>query len=203
LDGQVLENHKKYLERVSFYRSFGYDLEKERDFILDKSMPISGKILEIGTGKGHFALALAKRGFSFTSIDISGQELEIAELNLRYFGLEKQVIFRIEDAEHLSFPSQSFNTIFSINVFHHLKNPLAVLNEISRLLRPAGKLVLSDFSEKGLEVINMCHTCEGRKHDYFKNRLDEAKDYFVNKGFNIREFQSEVQKVIIAAMAQR
>jgi len=197
LEKEVLENHKRYLERVNFYRSFGYDLEKERDFILDKSLPISGKILEIGTGKGHFALALAKRGFSFTSIDISNQEQEIAMLNMQYFGLEKQAIFKIEDAEHLSFPGQSFDTVFSINVFHHLKNPFAVLDEILRLLRPVGKLVLSDFSTKGLEIINACHTHEGRTHDYFKNRLDEAKDYFVNKGFDIKEFQSEVQRVII------
>lgn len=192
------ENHKQYLERLRFYRSFDYDLEKERDFILDKSLPISGEILEIGTGKGHFALALAKRGFSFISIDISNQEQEIAMLNIKYFGLEKNVIFKIENAEHLSFPDQGFDVIFSVNVFHHLEKPLTVLDEMARLLRPAGKAVLSDFNEKGLEIINKCHTHEGRTHDYFKHRLDEAKNYFVNNGFDIKEFQSGVQKVIIA-----
>ena len=198
MEKAILENHKRYLERVNFYRSFGYDLEKERDFILDKSLPIPGEILEIGTGKGHFALALAKRGYRFISIDISKQEQEIAMLNLRYFGLEKQAIFKIEDAEHLSFSNQSLGTIFSINVFHHLKNPLLVLDEIVRLLRRGGKIVLSDFSDRGLEIINACHTAEGRTHDYFKHRLDEAKAYFINKGFDIKESQSEVQKVIIA-----
>ncbi len=197
MENEVFENHKRYLERVNFYRNFGYDLEKERDFILAKSLPISGKMLEIGTGKGHFALALAKHGFSFISIDISEEEQAIAKLNIEYFGLEKQVVLRIEDAGNLSFPGQSFDTIFSINVFHHLEDPLAVLNEIIRLLRPAGKLILSDFTAKGLEIINVCHEHEGRKHDYFKHRLDEAKDYFVNKEFDIKEFQSEVQRVII------
>lgn len=198
MDEQVLENHKRYLERVNFYRSFGYDLEKERDFILDKSLPVSGQILEIGTGKGHFALALARRGYNFVSIDISRQEQEIAALNLRYFGLEKQAIFKIEDAGHLSFPDQSFGAVFCINVFHHLKNPAAVLNEIIRLLRPAGKAVLSDFSAEGLEVINNCHAREGRRHDYFKHSLDEAKDYFINRGFSAREFRSKAQRVVIA-----
>ncbi len=195
---EVFENHKRYLERVNFYRSFGYDLEKERDFILDKSLPISGEILEIGTGKGHFALALAKHEFNFTSIDISKQEQKIAMLNLRYFGLEKQVVLKIENATCMSFPGQSFNTVFSINVFHHLKNPQAVLEEITRLLCNGGKVVLSDFSKKGLEIINACHTHEGRTHDYFRNRLNEAKNYFVSKGFEIKEFQSEVQEVVIA-----
>jgi len=198
LDKEVFENHKRYLERVNFYRSFGYDLEKERDSILDKSLPISGEILEIGTGKGHFALALAKRGYNFTSIDISAQEQEIAMLNLRYFSLEKQVVFKIGDATRLSFPNQSFDTVFSINVFHHLEKPLAVLDEIIRLLRQDGKVVLSDFSDKGLQIINACHTAEGRTHDYFKHHLNEVKDYFITKGFTVKECESEAQKMLIA-----
>jgi len=198
LMNQLEENHKKYLERIAFYRQFGYDLEKEREFILDKSMPISGKILEIGTGKGHFALALAKRGFSFTSIDVSEDEQTIAGLNIRYHGLEKQVIFRVEDAECPSFPDRSFDVIFSINVFHHLKNPQVVLNQMARLLRKAGKIVLSDFNRKGLETINACHAREGRVHDYFKHDLDEVKGYFLNKGFVVDECQSEVQRLVIA-----
>jgi len=198
LEKEVLENHKRYLERVNFYQSNGYDLEKERDFILDKSLPISGEILEIGTGKGHFALALAKRGYNFTSIDISSQEQGIAMLNLRYLGLEKQVALKTEDATRLSFSEQSFNIVFSINVFHHLEKPQAVLEEIIRLLRNGGKVVLSDFNDKGLEIINACHTSEGRTHDYFKHRLNEAKEYFITKGFKIMEYQSQVQKVLIA-----
>lgn len=198
MEKEVLENHKRYLERLSFYRRFGYDLEKERDFIIDISLPIREEILEIGTGKGHFTLALAKRGFNFVSIDISKEEQDIAMLNLRYFGLGNRVVLKIADARCLDFPNQSFNTIFSINVFHHLEEPKRVLEEIIRLLRPAGKVVLSDFTEKGLEIINTCHTLEGRRHDYFKHYLSEAKDYFIKKGFFVKECESEVQKVIIA-----
>ena len=198
LMNQLEENHKKYLERIAFYRQFGYDLEKEREFILDKSVPISGKILEIGTGKGHFALALAKRGFSFTSIDVSEDEQTIAGLNIRYHGLEKQVIFRVEDAERPSFSDQSFDVIFSINVFHHLEKPWVVLNQMARLLVPAGKIVLSDFNRKGFEIINACHAREGRVHDYFKHDLDEVRSYFLNKGFVVDECQSEVQKLVVA-----
>lgn len=194
----VKENHENYLERLEFYRSFGYDLERERDFILDRSLPISGEILEIGTGKGHFALALAKRGFRFTSIDISGEEQNIARLNLQYYGLEKSAVFKIEDAEKLSFPDNSFDTIFSVNVFHHLERPAVVLGETTRVLRSGGKIILSDFTAKGLEIINACHTSEGRVHDHSKHLLDEAIEYFKESGFTVKEGQSEVQKVIIA-----
>ena len=154
--------------------------------------------MEIGTGKGHFALALAKRSFKFTSVDISEEEQSVAKLNVQYYGFEKLVSFRIEDAMKLSFSDKDFNAIFSINVFHHLEKPQLVLNEISRLLHPAGKVILSDFTAKGFEIINKCHTHEGKVHDRSKHDLNEAKDYFANKGFNIKEFQSETQQVIIA-----
>jgi ubiquinone/menaquinone biosynthesis C-methylase UbiE len=194
----VEENHKKYLDRIKFYRSFGYDLEKERDLILDRSLPVSGDILEIGTGKGHFALALSKRGFKFTTIDISEEEQGIAKLNIQYYRLENQVNFRIENAEDLSFSDHSFDVIFSVNVFHHLKRTDVVLDEMARLLRSGGKIVLGDFNARGLAIINECHAREGRTHDYFKHDLNEARDYFSNKGFEVNEFQSETQRVIIA-----
>ena len=194
MENEVLENHKRYLERVRFYKSFGYDLERERDFILDKSLPFSGKILEIGTGKGHFALSLAKRGYSFTSVDLSEEEQNIALLNLRYFGLDKLVSLITGDARSLSFGDKSFDTIFCINVFHHLKNPSAVLDEIIRLLKNKGKVVLSDFNAKGLEIINKCHNYEGRKHDSFKHGLKEAKDFCFKNPFRGREFERVVQR---------
>jgi len=161
-------------------------------------MPFSGDILEIGTGKGHFALALAKRGFKFTTIDISEEEQGVAKLNIQYYRLDSQVDFRVEDARVLSFPDHSFDVIFSINVFHHLEKPNVVLDEIMRLLRRAGKVILSDFSAKGLAIINECHVHEGRVHDYFKHDLDMARDYFSNKGFEVNEFQSETQRVLVA-----
>jgi ubiquinone/menaquinone biosynthesis C-methylase UbiE len=198
LDIAVVENHKRYIERIAFYRGYGYDLEKERDLILGQSLPISGDILEIGTGKGHFSLALARHGFNFISIDISNQDQDIARLNMRYFGLENRAVFRIEDAQRLSFPDRSFDCIFSINVFHHLARPLKVLDEITRVLRPSGKVILGDFSIKGLEIINACHEQEGKRHDYFRHRLEEARDYLARKGFMMREYQNHVQVVVIA-----
>ena len=47
MENEILENHKKYLERKALFKSFGYDLEKERDFILDQAKPVYGKILEV------------------------------------------------------------------------------------------------------------------------------------------------------------
>ena len=198
IDKEVLENHRKYLERVSVYRSFGYDLEKERDFILREAMPLFGKILEAGTGKGHFALALAKQGYSFVTFDISEEEQSFARLNIAYSGLEKQVDFKIEDGERTSFADASFNVVFSVNVLHHLANPHKVLDELIRVLTPDGKLIISDFSKKGFSIMDKIHGLEGKTHEAGKVSLSDAEKYLAKKGFSIKKAKSAYQHIVVA-----
>jgi len=198
LDREVSDNHKRYLERKALYASFGYDIDKERVFIVDRAQPIYGDILEAGTGKGHFALALAKEGYRFTSFDISEQEQKIARLNLKYFGLGHLVDFCIEDGENLSFKDKSFDIIFSVNTFHHLLNPYKVLDELLRLLSFEGKLVLSDFTKEGMELMDKIHASEGQKHEASKTTLSDIKGHLIGKGFKVGKSNSKFQEVLIA-----
>ena len=198
MNKEVLENHKAYLKRNKLYKGFGYDIDKERDFILEAAMPLSGKILEAGTGKGHFALALAKQGYSFVTFDISEEEQRFARLNIAYSDLEKQVGFRIEDGERTSFANASFDVVFSVNVIHHLANPYKVIDELIRILAPGGKLVISDFSKKGFGVMDKIHALDGKKHESGKASLLDIEKYLAKKGFSIKKAKSAYQHVIVA-----
>jgi len=198
LDKEVLENHQRYLERKALYKSFGCDIDKERALIIEKAQPIYGDILEAGTGKGHFALALAKEGYRFTTFDISEEEQKFARLNLKYLGLDHLVDFRIENGESLSFKDKNFDIIFSINTFHHLANPYKVLDELIRLLSFEGKLVLSDFSKEGMALMDKIHASEGRKHEVSKTILADIERYLIEKGFKIDKASSKFQEVLIA-----
>ena len=53
-ENELVENHKRFLERIELYRQHGYDFDLERSFVIEKALPISGNILEAGTGKGYF-----------------------------------------------------------------------------------------------------------------------------------------------------
>ncbi len=199
MEKETIENHKRYLERINFYKRFGYDFEKERKFILEKTRPLVGSILEVGTGKGYFTLELAKEGYSFTSVDISDEEQKLARLNIKYFGLDKKVDFRIENAEHLSFEDRSFDIIFSINTIHHLANPLKVIDELTRIVTSEGKIILSDFSPEGLKVIDKIHASEGRKHEAGKINLKDIEGYLSHKNFRLEKHRSEFQEILIAS----
>ncbi len=198
LDKELLENYKRYLERKALYKSFGYDIDKERAFIIEKVQPIYGDILEAGTGKGYFTFALAKEGYRFTTFDISEEEQKIAQLNLRYFRLEHLVDFRIENAESLSFQDKSFDIIFAVNLLHHLVNPYKVIDELIRVLCFEGKIILSDFTKEGLDLIDKIHASEGRVHSSGKTALADMESYLITKGFSTQKHRTKFQEVLIA-----
>ncbi|MBL7130674.1 MAG: class I SAM-dependent methyltransferase [Candidatus Omnitrophica bacterium] len=198
LEREVLENHKRYLERKKLYQSHGFDIDKERKFVLDKAEPLFGDILEVGTGKGHFTLILAKEGYKFTSVDVFEEEQDIARLNLRYFGLEDYVDFKIENAEHLSLEDNSFDIIFSINTVHHLEAPFKVMDELVRIVSFEGKIILSDFSKQGLGVVDRIHRSEGRSHRASIFNLNDIARYLLGKDFKIEKHRDRFQEIIIA-----
>jgi len=199
---ELLENHERYLEKLNLYKEYGYDIERERNFILEQAKPISGKILEAGAGKGHFSQVLAQQGYSFVAFDLSPEELHFAELNLAYYGLEKFVQFQIENAEHTSFADKSFDVIFSVNTIHHLSNPYKVIDELVRLLRPNGKLVLADFTEEGFRIIRQLHERDGKTHEEGQVTLAEVEVYLAKKDFSIKKAQGVCQQVVLAGKAQ-
>ncbi|MBP7089058.1 MAG: class I SAM-dependent methyltransferase [Candidatus Omnitrophica bacterium] len=198
MEKQVTENHQKYLERKALYNTFGYDIDQERTFILEKAQPIYGDILEAGTGKGHFTLTLAQQGYWFTTFDISEEEQSFAKLNLKYFELDNLVDFKIENGEHLSFEDKRFDIIFSVNTLHHLINPYKVIDEFIRIISFEGKIILSDFSQKGFALMDKIHALEGSMHQVSHVKLLDIEKYLITKRFKIEKYNSQFQEVLIA-----
>ena len=196
MEREVLENHKLYLRRKKLYQQYGFEIDKESKFVLDKAEPLFGDILEVGTGKGHFTLTLAKEGYRFTSVDISKEEQNIAKLNLRHFGLERSVDFRIENAEQLSFEDKSFDMVFSINTVHHFNKPFKILDEFIRVVSFEGKIVISDFTNDGFDTVDMVHAAEGRAHKKSGIALQEVQKYLIEKGFKVDRYKSKFQEVL-------
>lgn len=199
MENELIENHKRFLERAALYNKFGYDIEKERYFIIEKARPVCGTILEVGTGKGYFTLALAQEGFNFTSVDISDTEQKYAQLNLMYYGLEQQVHFNVADAESLAYKDGFFDIIFSVNMIHHLFSAGKVCNEFVRILSPKGKIVLSDFNNKGFDVLDKIHAHEGRRHEVGAGTMNEIRLRLIEYGFILKEYSSEMQEMIVAS----
>ncbi|MDD3374334.1 MAG: class I SAM-dependent methyltransferase [Candidatus Omnitrophica bacterium] len=187
-----------FLKRSKIYERFGYDIIKERDLIISKTEPIGKKILEVGTGKGYFTMALAAQGYHFTSVDISLEEQEFAKDNLKALGLTRKVKFGIEDACNFTFDPKSFDCIFCINTFHHIKSCFDVTSEFVRLCKENGKIVISDFNETGLKVVSDIHKKEGNIHKAFDVPWIEMKRFFNRAGFKVQMISTKNQKTLVA-----
>lgn len=195
---KVEDNFKRLLQQKEIFKSLGYDADYERNFILEEAKPFSNRILEAGTGKGVFTLALAMKGYYITTFDNNEEQMDCARMTLKYFNLSDNVVFKLEDAECLNFNSNSFDTIFTVNVLHHLKNPKTVFDELIRVLSKGGKLILADFTDKGFDVMDKFHALENNTHDRGKLFVKDAVQYFTEKGMTIKESKTVYQHVLTA-----
>lgn len=94
-----------------------------------------GKLLDIGCGTGKFILEMKKRGFKTYGVDISSRACRLA----RKKGLNN--IYQSE-LEKQKFPDNYFDAITLWHVFEHLHHPDSTLDEIHRIIKKDGVLIL-------------------------------------------------------------
>lgn len=167
---QILENHLRLAEREAAYRRHGYDSRRAIRFVLSHLRPAPARVLEIGTGKGRFLTALARRSVRVVTVDPDAAEQRFARLNAAYAGVGRRIRFVVADGADLPFADASFDAVVSMNALHHIRNLDGVLDEVVRVLRPGGLVLLADFDAAGFRIFDRLHREEGRTHERFRYR---------------------------------
>lgn len=111
--------------------------------VMDLSPP--GRILDIGCGRGLMLATLKQAGWTVLGTQVSKNAAAYAQ---EVLGIE--VI--VGDVLEARFPSQSFDVITLYQVLEHLPNPGEYLDEIHRLLKPGGWLILEVPNAGGVEA---------------------------------------------------
>jgi SAM-dependent methyltransferase len=94
-------------------------------------------VLEIGVGMGADHLEWAKESpRSLTGIDLTPRAIELTRARLDAYGLSSTL--ECGDAEHLPFPDNSFDLVYSWGVLHHSPDTPRAIAEAYRVLRPGG-----------------------------------------------------------------
>jgi len=181
---------------LRLFKKYGYDIPKARNFILAKAKLDQGRVLEVGTGKGHLAIVLAKKGFKFTSIDLDRKAQKIAKISLMSLRLEKLATLKIMDAEKLRFPDNYFNSVISVNFIHHAKNPAKCMKEMVRVTRE--KLVIADLNRRGERIMEKVHALDGHSHAASKISLSSAKTLLEKLGMSVKTYYDSCQIVLVA-----
>lgn len=101
------------------------------------------RILDAGCGTGNFSIKLAGLGCQVTGIDISSDMLQIAEKkNLQL----PKISYRQMDLYELDFPDCCFDGVFSMAAFEFIHEPEKAFNELYRVLKPGGRLLIGTIN---------------------------------------------------------
>ncbi|APG45987.1 class I SAM-dependent methyltransferase [Phaeobacter porticola] len=103
----------------------------------------SGRILEVGVGTG-LSLPLYKSDVMVTGIDFSEEMLRKAKKRVAENDLQHVEALRQMDARQLDFPDATFDTVCAMHVLSVVPDPEKVMGEIARVLKPGGKVVITN-----------------------------------------------------------
>jgi ArsR family transcriptional regulator len=115
-----------------------------------------GDLADLGTGTGRMLALLGPRARRAVGIDSSREMLSIARANLEREGLAN-VQVRLGDLYQLPLADRCFDVAVIHHVLHYMEDPVDVLAEAARVLRPGGRLLLADFAAHHVETLRSEH----------------------------------------------
>ena len=197
-DPGTVTNRQQILKREARLRRFGYDSPAAIQFVLAQALPLGGAVLEIGTGKGRFLVKLARHVAAVTTVDIAAEEQRCARLNARYAGVEEKIRFILRDAARLPWRDCAFDAAVTVNAMHHIAHFEQVMEEMLRVVKPGGKIVLADFSPRGFQIVARAHRAEGKIHPHEHYDLRELQRLLRERGLATRVRKGCNQEVLVA-----
>jgi len=122
------------------YRQFRYRVEWHIPLLVPFSETRDKRVLEVGCGNGADGVRFAQYGAHYVGVDLTEAAIDSARKHFQVLGLDGK--FKVENAERLTFPDESFDFVYSHGVLHHTADPNKAFLEVHRVLKPGGKAVL-------------------------------------------------------------
>ncbi len=124
-----------------------------RETLARLSLDPADRVLDVGCGTGALLRELAR---SHPAALLAGVDPVPEMLAVARRGLPSGVELLEGCAERLPFAEGRFDVVVSCNMFHYLRQPAAALAEMARVLRPGGRLVITDWCDDYLA----CRICD-------------------------------------------
>lgn len=128
-------------EKASLVARFASDRQKVTAFARERLSLKLREVLDVGCGPGAQAMLWAADGAAVSALDINGPLIEVAKRRAQERGLS--IDFRLGSATALPWPDASFDACMVPELLEHVAEWQAVLDEVSRVVRPGGLLYLS------------------------------------------------------------
>jgi len=112
-----------------------------------KAQITQGTALEVSPGPGHLGVDwLSKtKGTRLIGLDISENMLARSRENAHAEGVSDRAEYVHGDACSMPFDDETFDNVFANGGLHEWADPVAVLNEMARVLKPGGRYCITDL----------------------------------------------------------
>jgi ubiquinone/menaquinone biosynthesis C-methylase UbiE len=174
---------KQYFDEVAnqwdtMRTEFFPDSVKEKAFTIAEVQP--GKLAaDIGAGTGFITEGLIQKGVQVIAVDQS--EVMLKEMAQK-FSEAGEVQYRQGTAEHLPIEDRAVDYAFANMYLHHVESPSQAIAEMARILKPGGKLVITDLDAHNFEFLRT------EQHDrWIGFKREEVSRWFEEAGLhNVR-----------------
>jgi ubiquinone/menaquinone biosynthesis C-methylase UbiE len=184
-------------ERAAFYATSASHTDPQ---VLAKVVALASPeadwaVLDVATGTGHTAFALAPLVTTVIGVDLTSEMLAHAE-RLRIERSIANVVFKAADVHKLPFNDGTFQLVTCRRAAHHFSNIRLALEEMRRVPLPGGRLVIDDrsvpeddFVDRCMNLFDICHD-ESHVREY---RASEWRKMLEQAGFTVESIESYIR----------
>jgi len=150
--GRMAKKYSGVAEQYDSRWSFYVDATT-RETVARIDLQPADRVLDVGCGTGFLLqrLSAVHPDTQFAGVDAVPEVLAVAGQRL-----PPSIVLREGWAERLPFAGEEFDVVVSCNMFHYIHEPLAALREMGRVLRPGGRIVITDWCDDYLA----CRICD-------------------------------------------
>ena len=151
-------NSKDYFDRVAQdwdkMRENFFSDEVRKEALSTATVQKGKTAADIGAGTGFISEGLIQAGLQVIAVDQS--EAILKEMKRKFADIET-IDYRVGQAQNLPIPNGTVDYAFANMYLHHVESPPEAIKEMVRILKPAGKLVITDLDEHEFDFLREEH----------------------------------------------